>query len=1119
VAASGGDITGATLSSDLNSTGVTLLSSNGTSSVTGGGSGGNINVNDTVSWSAKLSGYYALGSNIDATATSSWNSGAGFTPIGNSSTGFTGSFNGLGHTISNLTINLPSGYAVGLFGETGTGSVIQNVGLVGGSVSGQTFTGELMGVNYGAVSNSYATGSVSGSNTGSAYIGGLVGINDSGTISNSYATGRVSGTVSSSSNVGGVCRTCGGPPPALVGGLVGENDNGTVSNSYATGSVSGSDSASGRVVGGGLVGDNDGGTVSNSYATGSVTGSGASGSAFGGLVGGNNATVSNSFWDITTSGQASSAGGTGMSTAQMQTQANFTSATSANGNVNPGWDFANTWVMYSGYTFPLLRSFMTPLTVTANNATTTYSGSAYSGGNGVTYSTTPNANLLGTVSYGGTSQGAVNAGSYIITPGGLYSNQLGYIISYGSGTLTMDPASLSLSGTRVYDGTTIVAGSILTATGLAGQTFSVTGAGDPSNLASKNVQTDSTLATLTGLALGSSSNGGLSSNYYPLSTAGSSITITPAALTISAVTDSKTYDGTTNSSQTPTVTGTVFNGDTLSTLSQSFASKNVLGANGSTLNVNSYTVNDGNNGNNYTVTVNSAPGTITQLASVAWVGGATGNWSTALNWAGGAIPDLSNVAAVTIPTGTTVTYDAGVAGNTVLTTLTDSGKLVMAAGNLSTTGNLSTAGYQQSGGLLNVGGTLSINSTAGAVTLGNIDADALSITAKEGAITQGASTALDVTGASSLTADNGLSGTSDVKHNITLAQAGDSFGGAITSNGLNINLLDISAGGLVLGSTTATGNLTAASRGGAITQAASTAVNVAGATSLTAANGAVKYDITLAQAADSFGGAVTSNGLNINLLDISAGGLVLGNTTATGTLTDTATGGAITQAASTAVNVTGASSLTADNGGSGPGDVKYNITLTNANHFVGAVSSNGLNIDLVDRMGGLKLGNTTATGTLTDTALGGAITQLAATALVVSGASSLTADDGGSITLAQAGDLFGGTVTAAGNAITLRDAGALTAILDSGGATSLTAVGALNVTGTVGTTLTTKTLGANHATTFGATTVGTSLTVTSTGAVTETSEDTLTVAGEGTTTVSNPEVTVNGITGVEIPSP
>ena len=71
--------------------------------------------------------------------------------------------------------------------------------------------------------------------------------------------------------------------------------------------------------------------------------------------------------------------------------------------------------------------------------------------------------------------------------------------------------------------------------------------------------------------------------------------------------------GTTVSSGTPMVTsGTVYTGDTLTT-SQAFASKNVMGTNGSTL-VASYTLADGNPvaGNNYSVTLQTAPGTITK---------------------------------------------------------------------------------------------------------------------------------------------------------------------------------------------------------------------------------------------------------------------------------------------------------------------------------------------------------------------------------------------------------------------------------------------------------------------------------------------------------------------------
>ena len=341
-----------------------------------------------------------------------------------------------------------------------------------GNATGFWAAGGLVGWNFGgyAISNSHATGNVSAA---AGYDGGLVGFNSGdttaqgvgagGPISNSYATGNVSdtsiatpdgglvgdnfGTISNSYATGNVS---GGQ---AVGGLAGGNA-GTISNSYATGNATGLIMEGNNVnVVGGLVGVN-GGPITNSYATGSVTGTNNN---VGGLVGGNyGGAITNSFYDsdnnptLTGTGNTADVAGTvwGMSTAAMQNSANFTSATMANGDVNPGWDFpgagngsGTTWFMYNGYTMPLLQAFMTPLTVTASSATTTYTGLAYSGTNGVTYSVTPDSNLLGTLSYSGSAQNAVNVGTYTITPGGLYSNQQGYIISYVSGTLTVDPVS------------------------------------------------------------------------------------------------------------------------------------------------------------------------------------------------------------------------------------------------------------------------------------------------------------------------------------------------------------------------------------------------------------------------------------------------------------------------------------------------------------------------------------------------------------------------------------------------------------------------------------------------------------------------------------------------------
>jgi len=86
-------------------------------------------------------------------------------------------------------------------------------------------------------------------------------------------------------------------------------------------------------------------------------------------------------------------------------------------------------------------------------------------------------------------------------------------------------------------------------------------------------------------------------------------------LTVTAATDTRVYNGTTTSVGIPAAEG-VQAGDTLSgAMSQTFGSKDVLGAGNSTLVANgAYAVSDGNGGNNYAVTVVTAPGTITPAA-------------------------------------------------------------------------------------------------------------------------------------------------------------------------------------------------------------------------------------------------------------------------------------------------------------------------------------------------------------------------------------------------------------------------------------------------------------------------------------------------------------------------
>ena len=258
-----------------------------------------------------LSGTYALGTNIDASATASWNGGAGFVPIGDRFDSFNGLFDGEGHVIDQLIINSPSltnqRNAVGLFYSVGVGAIIRNVGLTNVDVntinSTNTFgidaVGGLVGENAGTVSNSYVTGNVSGGAAGvGVNLGGLVG----------YSTGTVVGSYSSAT-VNGVF--------ARVGGLVGSND-GTVNNSYANGAVNGGGSCCDNGIGG-LIGTNFN-LVTNSYSTGSVTGAPA-----GGLVGTFipgfhplTAAVLNSYWDTQASGQPGSAAGIPQTTLQLK---------------------------------------------------------------------------------------------------------------------------------------------------------------------------------------------------------------------------------------------------------------------------------------------------------------------------------------------------------------------------------------------------------------------------------------------------------------------------------------------------------------------------------------------------------------------------------------------------------------------------------------------------------------------------------------------------------------------------------------------------------------------------------------------------------------------------------
>lgn len=415
IAASGGDMTGATVSANLEMGDVIIQSDSGNS-----GTNGDILVNDTISWAAdthltldayrnvninaditaigataglnilpqngvfnlagskitlsganpslsiagqqyiiinsiqslqdvnkNLNGYYALGSDIDAVTTVSWNDGKGFNPIGT----FSGYFNGNGHVISCLTINRPYESGVGLFSAT-NGAHISNIWLYDVNITGGSYTGGLSGElhtydggGYGvSINNVHINGKISGKN----YVGGISG-SSFDTIKNSSSscdvfgvdyvggiTGRNSGRYiinsCSSGNIYG---------EKYIGGFVGKNEGsvsqyGHINNCYSVCSVSGLNGV------GGFVGYVDSySNIFSSYNTGHVTGESNSGGFVGLKIFGSE---SYCYWDIETSGQSISAGGTGLTSSQMKMNSSFGS-----------WDFDNIWTIEEGKNYPQLR--------------------------------------------------------------------------------------------------------------------------------------------------------------------------------------------------------------------------------------------------------------------------------------------------------------------------------------------------------------------------------------------------------------------------------------------------------------------------------------------------------------------------------------------------------------------------------------------------------------------------------------------------------------------------------------------------------------------------------------------------------------------------------------------
>ena len=198
-----------------------------------------------------------LDKNIDLT-------GKEWTPIGTSSSSYTGTFDGGGHTITGLTINQSATSNVGLFASIAEGGTVKNLTLKDVNITADSNAGAITGENRGTIENCSVSGSVTSSSNNS-YVGGITGWNYRGTITDCHSSATVEGK-------------------AYVGGIAGQSDA-TITACYSTGSVTATkNNTTGYSFAGGVVGYNNGAVLIACYATDSVSGGG---DFVGGVVGSN----------------------------------------------------------------------------------------------------------------------------------------------------------------------------------------------------------------------------------------------------------------------------------------------------------------------------------------------------------------------------------------------------------------------------------------------------------------------------------------------------------------------------------------------------------------------------------------------------------------------------------------------------------------------------------------------------------------------------------------------------------------------------------------------------------------------------------------------------------------
>ena len=236
-----------------------------------------------------LTDSYALYQDINlGTTAEGGDNGRNFTPIAGS---FTGTFDGRGKKIMNLTISISVGSDVislaGLFLKLGAGGVIQDLGIknfnVAVTASIAVTVGSLVAEANGRIVNCYAVDSdenadvlgLATTNTRLKNIGGLVGFQERGSIISSYVRETTVDGSGGNDN---------------VGGLVGFQQSGSIISSYVRETAIDGDGGGDNV--GGLVGDQlSGGSIISSYVRGTTVDGVGGGDSVGGLAGGSSGSI------------------------------------------------------------------------------------------------------------------------------------------------------------------------------------------------------------------------------------------------------------------------------------------------------------------------------------------------------------------------------------------------------------------------------------------------------------------------------------------------------------------------------------------------------------------------------------------------------------------------------------------------------------------------------------------------------------------------------------------------------------------------------------------------------------------------------------------------------------